>query len=179
LHLGPDHILQVRSNRISEEYQRFYFQDVQEIFVRKTALLHYSWTAILILSALLAARLSGDALWPIGIFAAGGLFLWLRGPSCEVRLRTAVTTERLRSLHRLKTAQRVLPILREHIESVQGRVVSVPDDHAEGPAPKPPPLPFNAGAQASGVRRQDLQYLSSYDAGEGVPLSAWLRNVNE
>jgi hypothetical protein len=178
LFLGPDHILQVRSNRIGEEYQRFYFQDVQSIVLRKTAPIHYVWAAVIVLVALLAARISGDARWPLGILAAGVLFLWLRGPSCNVRLRTAVTSERLHSLHRLKTAERVLPIVREQVEGVQGRVVSVPENYASNVAPAPPPLPQDPGSTLLAPRRRDHVYLFAFIALEAVLIGVWLQWSN-
>jgi hypothetical protein len=175
LYLGPDHILQIRSNRIGEEYQRFYLQDVQSVVVRNTAPFHYVWAGIFIVLALLAARISGDARWPIGILAVGGIFLWLRGPSCEARLRTAVTSERLRSLHRLKTAERVVSLLRERIEGAQGRVVSVPEDYAADTIPKPPPLPSGAIEQSLAPRQRDHLYLFSFLLFEGFLLGIWLQ----
>jgi hypothetical protein len=174
LYLGPDHILQVRSNRISEEYQRFYFQDVQSVVLRKSAPMHYAWTVSFVVLALLTARVSGNALWPFGILFIGAFFLWLRGPSCEVQLRTAVTSERLLSLHRLKTAQRVLPMMRDQIEGVQGRVVSAPEDYAADAVRKPPPLVGGFAPHSLSPRKRDHLYLFAYLAVEALLLGVWL-----
>ena len=43
-----------------------------------------------------------------------------RGPTCETKLLTAVQTEKLHSLHRLKNAFKVMDRLRPHIQSAQG-----------------------------------------------------------
>jgi len=56
---------------------------------------------------------------------AGGVLLLLlinlyRGPTCETKLLTAVQTEKLHSLHRLKNAFKVMDRLRPHIQSAQG-----------------------------------------------------------
>lgn len=172
LYLGPDHILMVRSTRINEDYQRFYFQDVQSILVRKTAMFHFVWAAILVVLAMLAASVTRDIRWPLGILASGGVFLWVRGPSCEVRLHTGVTAERLRSLHRLKTAERVIPILREQIESVQGRLVSAPEDYAAHMASTPPPLTIAASTQALRPRGKDHVFFFSFLALEAALVGA-------
>lgn len=177
LYLGQDHILQVRSSRISEDYRRFYFQDVQSLTIRKTAALHFVWAGFIVLVALLVGWATGDVRWPLGLLAAGALFLWLRGPSCDVRLQTGVSSERLRSLHRLKTAQRVVPLLRERIEAVQGRVVSVPDDYAASSvgAPPPPPLPSpDQMTHGLAPRRNDHAWFFGFLAIEAAVVVAWL-----
>jgi hypothetical protein len=43
-----------------------------------------------------------------------------RGPTCETKLMTAVQTETLHSLHRLKSAMNVMDQLASHIRNVQG-----------------------------------------------------------
>ena len=47
---------------------------------------------------------------------------WLMGPTCQTRLRTAVQQETLPSLHRLKTATRVMDQLRLLIQAEQGKL---------------------------------------------------------
>jgi hypothetical protein len=145
LYLGPDHILHVRSTRIAEEYQRFYYQDVQAITIAKTTPFHYGWAVVFLLLGLAPRNLY----WFIGSLVAGGIYLSARGPGAKVRLQTAVGIETLRSLHRLKTAQRVVLMMREQIELAQGAVIEIPEAEpvewpvAAAPAVKisPPPLP--------------------------------------
>jgi hypothetical protein len=150
LWLGDDHILLVKSTRIVEEYRRFYFPDVQAMIIRRTMPFHYGWAAALFAAALLTARLSRSPVWTGAVVAASAAFLWLRGPACVCHLHTAVQTERLPSLHRIKTAERVTAILREQIEQRQGALADVPDDLQQPlpwALPAPPPLP-PSGAEA-------------------------------
>jgi hypothetical protein len=113
-------------------------------------------------------------LYVIATVLGGGLFLWLRGPSCRVTLQTAVTSERLASLHRLKTAQRVLPAIRDQIESVQGRVISVPEEYATEAPPLPPPFPSGSVVNALGPRKKDHLYLFAFLAVKAVLVTFWL-----
>jgi hypothetical protein len=85
-----------------------------------------AWSGIGGCLALLALLLGGA--W--GIFlgtlaGVGALMLalnWFQGPSCECRLQTAVQTETLPSLSRLRTALQVVKRLRARIEGAQGRL---------------------------------------------------------
>src|SRR5687767_891500 len=112
LYTAHDHLLLVRSTRLTEDYRRFYFHDIQAITARRSAPFHYGWTAVLALIVLLSARISMDLLWPLGIGAVGALLLWWRGPASVVEIQTAVTLDRLPSLHRWRTALRALTMLR-------------------------------------------------------------------
>jgi hypothetical protein len=75
----------------------------------------------------LFAVTSGGA-WSIfnAIIAGVMLLIWVinffRGPTCETYLLTAVQTEKLHSLHRLKITQPVMNRLRSLIEQRQGRI---------------------------------------------------------
>lgn len=127
LWLGPDHLLQVASTAIGERYKRFYFADIQAFVVRRTAgYMGWSiaWIGIAALFGLMAAAVD---LTPAKITFAGiaGAFLVVLlihlafGPTCECTVRTAVQTEHLVSLKRLRTARRVLTQLRPLIEAAQ------------------------------------------------------------
>ena len=129
LWLGDDHLLQVESvGGYSESYKRFYFRDVQAIYLHKTN----SWLIVnLVLGVLTGALL----LWTLmvkdsaGVIALGiitgifGLFLLvnaLRGPTCGCHLQTAVHREELVSLRRRRTAEKVLARIQPLIEAAQG-----------------------------------------------------------
>jgi hypothetical protein len=147
LWLGDDHILLVKSTRIVEDYRRFYFPDVQAIVLRRTMPFHYGWAAFLFVIALIVARISGSLPATLILLAASAAYLWFRGPACVCHLYTAVRRERLPSLHRWRTAERVLETLRARIEEHQGTLVSVPEIMAATSAPilsQPPPLPAAA-----------------------------------
>jgi hypothetical protein len=127
LYRGPDHLLQVVSTGYSEIYKRFYFQDIQAIVIRKT---HWGkfWTAIwaffTALFGLPAFQLNGP--WAIvmgsiaaffGFFLIGNIVL---GATCACFIRTAVQTERLSPVTRVRTARRLLKRLQPLIEPLQG-----------------------------------------------------------
>jgi len=126
---GPDHLLQIYSRLGVEDYKRFYFSDIQAIITRKTGVgivLNLVLGAATVLFCLLAVTSGGG--WSIfnAIIAGVMLILWIinffRGPTCETHLLTAVQTEKLHSLHRLKITQPVMNQLRSMIEKQQGRI---------------------------------------------------------
>ena len=129
LWLGPDHLLSLTRTSFSEQYKRFYFRDVQSITIRKTDR-RMVWSLILGgltgLFALIATR-PNEVAWLLGgmcvvIFFSSFLINWLRGPTCVSHLRTAVQTEKLPSLSRIRTASKVIRTLIPRIEEAQGRL---------------------------------------------------------
>ncbi len=124
---GADHLLHVYSRVGVEDYKRFYFNDIQAIITRKT-LAGKVQNAVLgcftLLFTLPAILFGGQ--WAAFYAITAGVFLMLllvnlyRGPTCETKLNTAVQTEKLHSLHRLKNAFKVMDRLRPFIQSAQG-----------------------------------------------------------
>jgi hypothetical protein len=149
LWLGDDHLLQVESvGGYSESYKRFYFRDVQAIYLHKTN----SW---LIVNLVLGLFTGSFLLWTLmvkdhaGVIALGiitsvfGLFLLvnaLRGPTCGCHLQTAVHREELVSLRRRRNAEKVLARLKPLLEAAQG------SETAETLAPQYATLLANAHA---------------------------------
>jgi len=129
LWLGPDHLLSVRSLHFTEEYRRFDYGDVQALLLRPTARRAVYAGVLGALTALLGLSVLASS-GPVALIPAvpGGLALllfaanWLRGPSCACQLRTAVHTEDLPSLRRVRPARKALGLLRERVEAVQGRL---------------------------------------------------------
>ena len=124
---GVDHLLHVYSRAGVEDYKRFYFSDIQAIIVRKT-LAGKVQNVILGCVALLftlPAILARNE-WAVFYTIPAGLFFFLllvnlfRGPTSETKLLTAVQTETLPSLHRLKNAFKVMDRLQPHIQGAQG-----------------------------------------------------------
>jgi hypothetical protein len=132
LWLGKDHLLLVDSTLNAQELKRFYFRDIQAITVRKT---HKGRTTNLVLAGLIAMF----CLWAVlitddvgqgvlltiatvfgGFLIANSLF----GATCECHLQSAVQREQLPSLGRLRTARKVLGLLRPHIEQAQGSLTA-------------------------------------------------------
>jgi hypothetical protein len=129
LYVAVDHVLQVSSTGLTENYKRFYFRDIQSVTLRKTyvgkaanAILGAT-VAIFGVPALFTSMpvtfvLAGLA----GFFAIGlGANIAL-GPTCVCQLSTAVQQERLHSLSRVRRARRVLEQMRPQITGAQGEI---------------------------------------------------------
>jgi hypothetical protein len=126
---GSDHLLQIHSRLGVEDYKRFYFSDIQAIITRKTDTGKIQNFILGTLTGLfgLFAVTSGGAWSVFNAIIAGVMLLVLianvfKGSTCETYLLTAVQTEKLHSLHRLKTTQPVMNRLRSLIEQVQGPI---------------------------------------------------------
>ena len=126
---GDDHLLQIYSRFGVEDYKRYYFDDIQALITRKTASGRIQNIVCGGLSGLffvLAVAFGGGWIYFHSAVAAAILLILLinvlRGPTCETVLLTAVQTEKLYSLHRLKKTELVMNRLRSIIESRQGRI---------------------------------------------------------
>jgi len=136
LWLGKDHLLCVDSSGYTETYKRFYFRDIQAFTLvatkRQTVWNGVLLVPIVICLAGLATNLSfpprGEAAtiitWAIFtvIFIVAFLIHNLLGPTCICHLRTAVQTEELPSLNRLRRVRKVLERIRPFIIAVQGEL---------------------------------------------------------
>lgn len=128
LWLGEDHLLHVQASSIGERYKRFYFADIQAFVVRKTIWGYVGWMVLwLVLIAWFAgaARMLAEGLawWVLigaTVAAAGGFIAHLAlGPTCTFTVRTAVQSEELPSLRRLRRAREVIARVRPLIEAAQ------------------------------------------------------------
>jgi hypothetical protein len=126
---GSDHLLQIFSRVGVEEYKRFYFNDIQAVVTRKTAIgtIQNIVMGLLVLVFTLPSVFF-DGGWSLfyAIVAAVMLLLLLvglfKGPTCKTELTTAVQTEKLHTLHRLKTTSKIMDRLRAHIHQTQGKL---------------------------------------------------------
>lgn len=124
---GKDHLLYIFSRFGAEDYKRFYFSDIQAIITRKTIIgkVQNIILACFVLMFLVPVFFF-DGGWIIFYgLVCGTMFLFLlinffKGPTCDTKLLTAVQTEKLHSLSRLKTACRVMDRLQDCIQSTQG-----------------------------------------------------------
>jgi hypothetical protein len=167
LWLGSDHLLSVDSTRFTEEYKRFYFRDIQVITIRRNkrlsagntvmALLFIVWTGSLISAISAPGGADSYVLW----WFAGAL-LWLvipllvnniLGPGCIVDIRTAVQTEELPALNRLRRARKVMERIRPLIVAAQGALDAeqVTARLREIPEPSAAPVAAAAAARSSVV----------------------------
>ncbi len=129
---GPDHLLLMYSNGMSEDYKRFYYKDILGIVTRKTA----SGTVVLLVILSLFLLTAGFS-WhlsrlvdylPGAVFlgiTAAVFFIYLialliKGPSCECRIITAVQDETLRAVSLMKHARKLMTALKPLIVSAQG-----------------------------------------------------------
>ena len=123
---GPDHLLWVESGIFREQYKRFYFKDIQALTLHRTNR-RILWT--LVLGALLllfgAVSLSSEN----AAYLFGGLSMlctvllaiqWLKGPGCELFLKTAVQTTKLSNLVRVPRAVKIMDGIKAAAEAAQG-----------------------------------------------------------
>jgi hypothetical protein len=131
LWLGKDHLLCIDTNAFTEKYKRFYLRDIQAIILQTTSfrlVLNLVFGGVAMLFGLIAFVGSSEPI-VLGIFGSlAGLFLLAMaanhaaGPTCVCFLRTAVQTEELPSLNRLRRARKVLNRLRPLIAQAQGQL---------------------------------------------------------
>jgi len=136
LWLGDDHLLLVEGSGYSETYKRFFFRDIQVLTIHKIKS-RLAWNLILApllaLSAVIIAASSSD--WPTKatiivssiVFIIFGIPLLLNnllGPGCTGEIRTAVQTESLPSLSRIRRTQTIMNRIRPLIIAAQGQLTS-------------------------------------------------------
>ena len=131
LYQGPDHLLQVSSTGYSENYKRFYFRDIQSITFQKThwgKILNGIWIFFAAIFTLPTFGMDGGS--AIVMWIAAGIFLLLlalnlfAGPTSACSIRTAVQTERLPSLKRIKATRKMLNRIKPLILAVQGQLTA-------------------------------------------------------
>jgi len=130
--LGDDHLLKVESTIFAEDYKRFFFRDIQSITI-KTNRRWAVWNGVLavLLAVSLLEGLLGTATWgawaiTMMIVACIAVVLLvinnLFGTTCDVQIQTAVQTDELTPLSRVRRANDVLDILRPLIIQAQGQL---------------------------------------------------------
>jgi len=125
LWLGKDHLLSIDSNRLAEDYKRFYFRDIEAITIVKTRRREI-WNLVLLFLLLLSGAffLNGSTAGGVSALIVGPFLLLNNalGPTCTVYLRTAVQLEQLPSLSRLRRAHKTLAVVRPLIAAAQGQL---------------------------------------------------------
>jgi hypothetical protein len=125
LWLSSDHILAVDSHRFTEEYKRYYFKDIQAILVTQLSVgtsrtIDLAVLIVVVFLALVAWRLqSRGTNITAGIILFGYLIHKLLGPKCACHLITAVSSDKLPSLNRVRTAGKALRIIQPLVEQAQ------------------------------------------------------------
>jgi hypothetical protein len=125
LWLGSDHLLAVEGASYYEDYKRFYFRDIQAIFMHPTSR-RATWNGILapllIMHVLVLTYLGAPTLVTAIVAVLLGIPLFLnnlRGTACRVYLRTAVQVEELAALGRVRQANIAIAQLRAKIAAAQ------------------------------------------------------------
>ena len=130
LWLGKDHLLLVDYSSVHQDLKRFYFRHIQALTVRRTA----RWSTLSLVFGLLAAvftllllNFNGEPEryflgLAVGLFGLLLLINLLKGPTAECFIQTAVQSEKLPSLGRLRNARKVLARLRPLIDEAQGKL---------------------------------------------------------
>lgn len=150
LWLGRDHLLKVTNvSGYVQEYRRFYFKDIQALIVQRSNR-GLSFSIILLSLILILIFIAADHYFRSGLqFAIIALpapiallaINWLRGPSCKFYVRTAVQTDRVEAVRRVRKAERIIAQLRPLILQAQG----------EWPAPSSSPAASEAIESVSAV----------------------------
>jgi hypothetical protein len=109
LYLGTDHLLLIEQLILVERYKRFYFRDIQVITATKSVrwIVFGTIWGFLALLAALSFLVPNPIAVTVGIFFTalfGVAFVHniILGPTCIVRLRTAVQTHRVAPLERIR-----------------------------------------------------------------------------
>jgi len=123
---ADDHLLLVMSHRVNESYKRFFYRDIQAIVICHTNLsivvniVFGVLTLLFAVAAIAAGSTVGIALWIVaGLLLIPLVMNLLRGPTCLCTLRTAVQTQPLPSLNRVRIAHKVLARLQQKIAADQ------------------------------------------------------------
>ena len=126
--LGEDHVLLVLGRGFYESYRRFFLNDIQSILVCRTHT-GKTWNAIWTFGLIFFGAVAAVVPDPIarGIlvsfatpFALGLIINILLGPTCSCHIRTAVQTERVPALSRLRAARRFVTRVEPLILATQG-----------------------------------------------------------
>ena len=152
---GGDHVLLVLTRGYVENYRRFFFNDIQAVIVRRThtgKIWNALWALTTAFFMFIALQLDGGAAWTLwGLsapFAIALLLNLLLGPTCACHLRTAVQTERLPALSRVRAARQFLARIEPLIQAAQGELtpsqieaeLALSRSLMANPAPDTPPI---------------------------------------
>lgn len=125
--VGDDHFLLVINQHFSENYRRFYFNEIEGITLRKTTRgrnLTILFSILLALFGIPAFFVSEEGAIVLVVMAAFPLVLLLvnlvLGTTVECVMRTTASQETLPMVSRLRRYHKFLPQVRHYIEASQG-----------------------------------------------------------
>jgi hypothetical protein len=126
--VSEDHVLLVLGRGFYEGYRRFFLNDIQAILVCRTHI-GKIWNAIWALGLLFFGSIAAVVPDPIARsilltlaapFGIGLIINLILGPTCACHIRTAVQTERVPALSRVRTARRFIARVEPLIIATQG-----------------------------------------------------------
>ena len=136
LFTAPDHLLlcDYRSG-FTERYKRFYFRDIEAVIIRKTQNWMVSmamWAIAAFVFFLIATATHWNRFLQVMEAICALFFLrnLIRGPSCRTHVQTAVQTDALPMLKRVRQTQRVLRSVFALIAQAQEQRQPVASDQA-------------------------------------------------
>jgi hypothetical protein len=115
LWLGDDHLAYLQYFMYTEEYKRFYFEDIEAVIVRKNAA-YWIWAPVFLVLAGIFFLFGLLGSWQIGLGAAAPFLICLaihlvRGATYSCYLKTAVQEERLYCITRARHVDKLLAVL--------------------------------------------------------------------
>ena len=127
---GGDHLLLVLTQGYVEHYRRFFFKDIHGIILRRThtgKTWNAIWGGVLAFFGLLALVVDDDAGRVVlacmaAPFAVGLVINLILGPTCACYIRTAVQTERVPAISRLRAAEQFLTRIEPLAIAAQGEL---------------------------------------------------------
>src|SRR5450432_2313403 len=132
LWLGPDHLLKIERSASRETYKRFFYRDIHSIFVEQSSRLNslagfnvlILFLLLMLIVTLSLMNLGGTVFFGILAlpFAIGIVVNLALGSTCDGMLVTAVGTERLSSLCRLKKAVQAVQQISSEVDLAQGKL---------------------------------------------------------
>jgi hypothetical protein len=150
LWLGEDHLLKVTLNGYREEYRRFFFRDIGAFVVcrtRRWMIWNLSLGGAALVFGLIGAALvfgggSSDAegfgffllMFPAAFSLLGLIINLLRGPTCSFIIQTAVQSQEIPSVGRIRTAEKVIARLTPLVQAAQPAATTTPAFVPESPA---------------------------------------------
>lgn len=144
LYVGPDHLLAMNAAGWTEEYKRFYFADIQAIVCRRTSrgrVINIVLGLLSLLLALLPFMIPNDPVALYFALAVGSpmvviiLVNTFAGPTCKVWVKTAVQTEELPSLKRLRPYLKVVAVVEPLLRAAQSLAAGNPTPATAEPLP--------------------------------------------
>jgi hypothetical protein len=119
-------LLHISTGIFVEDYKRFYLRDIQSLTVHKSnfwIVVNVGLAALTVVFAALTAAFADLARVIAGVASiAWALILavnYFRGPGCVCYIQTAVQRQKLRSISRIKRAQKIMDSLKPIIVSYQ------------------------------------------------------------